>query len=96
MNVFTNEEVLMLRQLKCFVEYSGGSLKQRRMLDTPSDNVLAYIKKNPKFLGKRRQQKFGAIALLSNKDNKGGRWFSVDRTGIIRIHMMSTAGRYAS
>jgi len=58
--------------------------------------VLAYIKKNPKFLGKKRKQKFGYIALLSMQNTKGGKWFSVDRYGLVRIHYMATSGRYAS
>lgn len=66
------------------------------MLDTASDNVLAYIKKNPKFLGKRRQQKFGYIALLSMQTLKGGKWFSVDRYGLVRVHYMATSGKWAT
>jgi len=48
------------------VEASGGSTQSgiRFLGDTkPSAAVLSYIKKNPKFLGRRRPQKIGDIYL---------------------------------
>lgn len=68
----------------------------RRVLQNASPVVQDYIKKAPKFLGRKRRQSFGKIAKLAALADKGGRWFSVDNQGVVRTHFFITAGYYRS
>jgi hypothetical protein len=60
-----------------------------------SPAVDNYLKYDPSFYQRKRVADFGRIAreqIASFKNSDNGRWYSVDRYGVVRVHYWYSSG----
>ena len=87
-----------LRKLKCCVERNlECDSTRRRLAVSRNPEVIEFLKKkdNVSFLTKKRSQDFGKIARSTfniNNPTGGAYWYSVDRSGNVRMHYWYTMG----